>query len=544
MESTFIAGMVGSLVFSIFFSGIEVAFLSANRLHVEPEREKSDIAGRAMRFFARKPTWFIGTTLIGNIASLILFGVFTTVALLSWYERQFAPLSLSTLIPIVVLTFVLSIVILYTVEFFSKSFFIINSGKMFNAMAVPFVVIFVLLFPVVFAVISLAKFIINHVFGLEYSKEKPVFGLTDVNQYLKTMHRVRASDRHLTITTPTPMQPAANRRLKDTEQPLLLKFGNPESNSVRPYTLSLQVAVDTAFSGVVFSQVGIKPGDNGVTQLLLPNKLQAGRVYFWRIRAEDGANESDWSAPSAFEVLQPIVIGVPNPLAPVGNVRVTTANPQLRVGNGVSTGPYGALQYNFQVSQSPAFTGLIANDWVPQGGGETAFTVPASPGPDIQLYWRVRIADNEGNFGDWSRAETYRTPLASAPPGGGGGGTGGGGNGASCAGSDGPTIVACIERKYPDRLAAGVSEHQRRENMEFLRDRIIEAGLCGGMDLGRNLKRGGPEISVDFLVWRRAGGDVGIDIGAAYDDTSQTLRLQWSESTFPFYQAYPKPSCG
>jgi putative hemolysin len=108
-------------------------------------------------------------------------------------------LSLSTLIPIVVLTFVLSIVILYTVEFFSKSFFIINSGKMFNAMAVPFVVIFVLLFPVVFAVISLAKFIINHVFGLEYSKEKPVFGLTDVNQYLKTMHRVRASDRHLEL---------------------------------------------------------------------------------------------------------------------------------------------------------------------------------------------------------------------------------------------------------------------------------------------------------------------------------------------------------
>jgi CBS domain containing-hemolysin-like protein len=70
---------------------------------------------------------------------------------------------------------------------------------MINAMAVPFAVIFVVLFPIVFSVISLARLIINKVFGLEYSKEKPVFGLTDVNNYLKTMHRVKPGDENLEL---------------------------------------------------------------------------------------------------------------------------------------------------------------------------------------------------------------------------------------------------------------------------------------------------------------------------------------------------------
>lgn len=197
MNSAYLAGIVGALVFSIFFSGIEVAFLSSNRIYLGMKAEKGKIAGQILHFFFGRPTWFIGTTLIGNIASLILFGVFTTLLLLSWYQAQFAGLTLTAVIPIVVLTFVLSVIILYTVEFFSKSFFIINSNKMIKMMIIPFAILFAVMFPLVFTVISLAKLIINNVFGLEYSKEKPVFGLTDVNQYLKTMHRVKPNDSDL-----------------------------------------------------------------------------------------------------------------------------------------------------------------------------------------------------------------------------------------------------------------------------------------------------------------------------------------------------------
>jgi putative hemolysin len=199
MDSSFLAGMVASLISSIFLSGIEVAFLSCNKGQIELRAEKGNVAARIMTFFFKKPTWFIGTTLIGNIASLILFGIFTTAALLSWYEGTLASVSISSLIPIALLTFSVSVVILYTVEFVSKSFFVINSNKMVRKLALPFLIIFAILFPVVFTVISVAKFIINYVFGLEYSKEKPVFGLTDVNQYLKSLHRVKAGDRSLDL---------------------------------------------------------------------------------------------------------------------------------------------------------------------------------------------------------------------------------------------------------------------------------------------------------------------------------------------------------
>ena len=123
MDSSFLLGMIGSLIFSIVLSGIEVAFLSCNKGQIELRAQKGSLGGKIMAFFFKKPTWFIGTTLIGNIASLILFGIFATLALLSWYEGGSAPLGISSLIPITLLTFCVSIVILYTVEFASKSFF-------------------------------------------------------------------------------------------------------------------------------------------------------------------------------------------------------------------------------------------------------------------------------------------------------------------------------------------------------------------------------------------------------------------------------------
>lgn len=199
MEDTFVAGMIGSLLFSIFVSGIEVAFLSANKTQIELQGKNGNLAGKIMTFFIHKPTWFIGTTLIANIASLVLFGIFATLSLMSLSDRWFSSISLTVFIPLLLLTFLLSAVILYTVEFLSKSVFIINSNKMVRAMAIPFAMVFIVLFPLVFLVVSLARFIINTVFGLEYSKEKPVFGLTDVNHYLKSMHRIKQADRNLEL---------------------------------------------------------------------------------------------------------------------------------------------------------------------------------------------------------------------------------------------------------------------------------------------------------------------------------------------------------
>jgi hypothetical protein len=346
----------------------------------------------------------------------------------------------------------------------------------------------------------------------------------------------------VTITAPAPVQPGMGTAIKDIEQPITLVVNNPESNSVRPFTLTIQLAADVQFSSPSVNQVGIEPGPNGVTRLLLPGKLTAGRTYYWRSKAEDGANSSEWSEPVSFQVLQPIVIGVPTPVAPAGGARVSSNTPVLRASNGASSGPYKWLDYNFQVSMNASFTQMVVDEWVREGSGETWYSMQGSPAPDVMLFWRVRIGDDEGTLGAWSATESYRTPLASAappPP------SGGGGSPASCASNNGDAIVACIAQKYPSYLAAGISLHQREENMKFLRDRVIEAGICGGLDLAWNLKRGVGPHSIDALAWRVNGAVEVVDIGIAYDDTSRPLALTWGIVPGPpGYDTYqPRPTC-
>ena len=85
--------------------------------------------------------------------------------------------------------------------------------------------------------------------------------------------------------------------------------------------------------------------------------------------------------------------------------------------------------------------------------------------------------------------------------------------------------------------------------MAFIRDRIIETGLCKGMDLARNFKRGTAVLSYDYLVWRQPGQhDRGVDLASGYDDTSGPLRLTWQvkgapDYGFPFYAKYPPVDC-
>jgi len=198
MEPMLITGIVVSLLFAIFFSGIEVAFLSANKLQIELRGKQGSISGRILSFFIQRPTWFIGTTLIGNIASLILFAGLATELFMTLLLKMWPSLT-SLWLLIFILTFLLTLIVLYTAEFLSKSLFIINSNKIVSAMAIPFVIVAMGLFPIVFLVISLAKFLIVSVMGLQYSRDKPVFGLTDVNQYLESIHRIKPREENIEL---------------------------------------------------------------------------------------------------------------------------------------------------------------------------------------------------------------------------------------------------------------------------------------------------------------------------------------------------------
>ena len=109
--------------------------------------------------------------------------------------------------------------------------------------------------------------------------------------------------------------------------------------------------------------------------------------------------------------------------------------------------------------------------------------------------------------------------------------------------TNGPDLIAYIAAKYPERLVENISQDHRIQNMIFLRDRIIEAGKCGGMDLGWNLKRGGPDVSIDFITERRDGVVYGHDIASDYDNPDHPLKLYWGNGDHPSYKEFPAPNC-
>jgi hypothetical protein len=326
------------------------------------------------------------------------------------------------------------------------------------------------------------------------------------------------------ISAPTPLSPAQGFKFKESEQPIRLVIQNASTNGVRPLTYTFEVASDSNFNAKVFSRSGIDPGADNKTSVQV-DRLDIGRAYFWRAWAQDGANTGA-IATANFEIFPKPAVTAPGPISPVNSEVVASTTPTLKANNATFVGPVGSLGYEFQIASDQAFSKLVAAGIVNEGSGQTAFN--SSPLPNAAaLFWRVRASDGETASG-WSATQTFRTPAAPAPspspsPGPSPGPAG------SCALGNGPAIVACVQARYPDKTTPVGSLGQRQANMEFLRDRVIEAGQCSGMNLGWNLKRGGPDRSIDVLAWKRADGNMGVDIGFDYDNIGTTLKLVWSE---------------
>lgn len=198
MESLY-PWIIASLIFSFFFSGIEIAFLSANRLQIELQSKQGVWSGRIISFFMQHPSRFIGTTLIGNTLALVIFG--NNMALLfAPILSENLPASLNNEPSILLIQTILStLLILFTAEFLPKSLFMINPNLVLSTLALPFVVMYGLLAPVTFTIVNLSKFVITHVLRLEYSEERPLFGLTDLNHYLRNMQKVRHEDEEIEL---------------------------------------------------------------------------------------------------------------------------------------------------------------------------------------------------------------------------------------------------------------------------------------------------------------------------------------------------------
>ena len=180
--------VLASLIFSAFFSGIEIAFVSADKLQIELQRKQGELAGRILSRFMNRPSSFIGATLIGNTIALVVYGYFMAL-LLEPPIARLLPQSLNPevadILVLLLQTLVSTLVVLVTAEFTPKSVFLLNPNWLLNVFAIPISLIYYIMYPVVWVVTALSHFIIRKVLGLPYSEDKPVFELTDLNNFLQ-----------------------------------------------------------------------------------------------------------------------------------------------------------------------------------------------------------------------------------------------------------------------------------------------------------------------------------------------------------------------
>jgi CBS domain containing-hemolysin-like protein len=141
--TSLIIGLFIAIVFSAFFSGMEIAFVSSNRLLAEVAREKNGFSQRAIDLFYRHPSNFLSTMLVGNNIALVLYGILfaqifdqTLFSELDDASRVTADTLLSTL------------VVLFTGEFLPKTIFKANPNAMLTFFALPAWVCYVVLWPI------------------------------------------------------------------------------------------------------------------------------------------------------------------------------------------------------------------------------------------------------------------------------------------------------------------------------------------------------------------------------------------------------------
>ncbi len=172
------------LLFSAFFSGMEIAFVSADKLHIEVSRKKGLLAGKLLSVFSSNQSQFLATMLVGNNIALVLYGIFMA-GLLEPIITQLLPEPINTEVSILIVQSLISTAwVLLTAEFLPKSIFLINPDFSLRVFVFPMAMIYFLMFPLVFLVVKISSLFIL-LFGYKLSDEKPVFGLTDLNNYIK-----------------------------------------------------------------------------------------------------------------------------------------------------------------------------------------------------------------------------------------------------------------------------------------------------------------------------------------------------------------------
>jgi len=172
------------MICSAFASGLEIAFVSSNKLRVELERRKGKLSARILSFFVQSSSRFIATMLVANNIALTVYGIVMAEILAPHIVDILPPGYSGTGLVLLIQTFIATFFILIAGEFIPKVIFRNYPNTILSVLAIPTLALYYILYPVVFLVMFPARWLIKVVSGKRVVDEKPVFGRVDLDFYI------------------------------------------------------------------------------------------------------------------------------------------------------------------------------------------------------------------------------------------------------------------------------------------------------------------------------------------------------------------------
>ncbi len=185
-----------------FFSAVEMAYVSVNRLYFELHSKQGPLSEKLVSDFLKNPILFVGTTLTGNTLFLVLYAVLGVTVLNpllmvvlppSWTVHESVFITIETLL--------LTLIFLPLADYIPKSLALIHPDRFLEALAVPLWVIYKTIAPIVRVLVGTARFFIRYVLGKRNPEIRPVFGLTDLNHYLQQLNQTTDTEQDVEVDT-------------------------------------------------------------------------------------------------------------------------------------------------------------------------------------------------------------------------------------------------------------------------------------------------------------------------------------------------------
>jgi len=183
-----------TLIASAFFSGMEIAFVSSDKLRLELDKTKNLFNAQIISKFLKTPGQFIATMLVGNNIALVVYSLSFAKVL----DRYMADYVMTETLRLIIQTIISTLIILIVAEFLPKTIFKFKNNQALNLLSVPAAFFYYLFYPVTRLSLRISKFLLKQFFHAEIGpkQEQRVFGKTDLDHFLGEMENFQGSKQH------------------------------------------------------------------------------------------------------------------------------------------------------------------------------------------------------------------------------------------------------------------------------------------------------------------------------------------------------------